>query len=194
MVTGKSFDETRVNAMIELADLVLAHNSGFDRKFLEKRFPLLEKKAWACTMEQIEWQREGATARSLDYLLFKIAGLFFPDAHRALNDAEATLGLLMTTLPVSGSTVFQELLDASRETTCRIAAIGAPYDSKEKLKARGYRWRDIPGKPKGWWKDVAYSTEREEISYLANEIYPGGNTKSVEISRIDASTRFSTRE
>ena len=32
------------------------------------------------------------------------------------------------------------------------------------------------------------------MTYLAKEIYPGGNTKSVDIGRVDAYERFSVRE
>jgi DNA polymerase-3 subunit epsilon len=36
--------------------------------------------------------------------------------------------------------------------------------------------------------------EREELAWLANEIYPRGTTDSVEITRVNALDRFSIRE
>lgn len=39
MVAGRSFDNERVAAMALDASLVIAHNAGFDRKFVETRFP-----------------------------------------------------------------------------------------------------------------------------------------------------------
>jgi DNA polymerase-3 subunit epsilon len=70
-----------------------------------------------------------------------------------------------------------------------------PFDKKDALKQRGYRWNDgSRGGTKGWWVSVSRDREAEELAFLAKEIYPGGNTTSVEISRIDAYSRFSVRE
>jgi len=40
----------------------------------------------------------------------------------------------------------------------------------------------------------AQDIEKVELTYLAEEIYPGGNTNSVGINKIDALARFSVRE
>ena len=79
--------------------------------------------------------------------------------------------------------------------TSRICAVGAPYDKMDILKQRGYRWNDgSNGGCKGWWADVPQHLEQNELKYLAKEIYPGGNTASIDINRIDAYARFSVRE
>ena len=194
MVAGQAFDDDRVNALAEQATLVIAHNAAFDRPFVEKRFPLFTNLAWACSLAQVNWQAERISARSLEYLLYKCGGWCI-NAHRALDDAEGLLGLLLGQLPVSGTPIFKALLERANETTSRVYAVGAPFDTKDLLKQRGYRWNDgSTGGCKAWWRDVPQEAEREELAYLAEEIYPGGNTRTVAISRIDAQSRFSVRE
>lgn len=194
MVAGQAFDDDRVNALAQQAALVIAHNAAFDRTFVERRFPQFANLAWACSLTQINWQAERITARSLEYLLYKCGGWCI-NAHRALEDAEGLLGLLLGQLPVSGTPIFKALLERAHETTSRVYAVGAPFDTKDMLKQRGYRWNDgSTGGCKAWWRDVPQEAEREELAYLAEEIYPGGNTKSVVIKRVDAQSRFSVRE
>jgi hypothetical protein len=38
---------------------VIAHNSGFDRKFAERYWSVFERKAWACSATEIEWRKHG---------------------------------------------------------------------------------------------------------------------------------------
>jgi DNA polymerase-3 subunit epsilon len=194
MVAGQVFDDGQVTAMAENASLVIAHNAAFDRKFVEARFPVFANLPWACTVSQINWQAERISSRTLEYLLYKCGG-YCINAHRALDDTEGLLGLLLGRLPVSDTPIFKALLEESAEVTSRICAVGAPFDKKDALKQRGYRWNDgSRGGTKGWWVSVSRDREAEELAFLAKEIYPGGNTTSVEISRIDAYSRFSVRE
>ena len=194
MVDGREFDDNAVNGLAERASLVIAHNAAFDRPFVEKRFPGFTGLDWGCSLAQIDWQAERISARTLEYLLYKCGGWCI-NAHRALEDAEGLLGLLLGRLPVSGTPVFKALLERAFETTSRIYAVGAPFDTKETLKQRGYRWNDGgAGGLKAWWRDLPQEAEQEELAWLAGKIYPNGNTRSVVIKRIDATARFSVRE
>ena len=194
MVAGQAFNDDRVNALAQEATLVIAHNAAFDRPFVEKRFQLFADLAWGCSLAQVNWQGERISARSLEYLLYKCGGWCI-NAHRAMDDAEGLLGLLLGYLPVSGTAIFKALLERAQERTSRVYAVGAPFDKKDLLKQRGYRWNDgSAGGCKAWWRDVTQEAEQEELVYLAEVIYPGGNTTAVEISRIDAYARFSVRE
>jgi len=193
MVSGKSFDEAHVCRLADQASLVIAHNAAFDRKFVEARYPVFSGMPWACSITQIDWHAERITTRVLEYLLFKFG--WFINAHRALDDAEGLLGLLLETLPVSGAPVFKALIDKYEEITAKICAVGAPFDKKDVLKQRGYRWNDgTQGGCKAWWTSVPGDMEREELTWLANEVYPRGITDSVEITRVNALDRFSIRE
>uniref|UniRef100_C6DYG6 Exonuclease RNase T and DNA polymerase III n=1 Tax=Geobacter sp. (strain M21) TaxID=443144 RepID=C6DYG6_GEOSM len=194
MVRGQAFDDPFINLLAEKSHLVIAHNAAFDRKFVEARFPAFTKLPWACTVSQIDWGAERVSSRTLEYLLFKTASLTI-NAHRALDDAEGVLGLLLERLPVTGAPIFQTLLKRAHEVTSRLYAVSAPFDKKDLLKDRGYRWSDgSQGGSKAWWRDVPAEAEPEELAYLASEIYPRGNTSAVQIMRCDAYARFSARE
>ena len=194
MLIGQAFDDDRVLNLTKQASLVIAHNAAFDRKFVESRFPLFTTLPWACSVSQIDWQAERISSRTLEYLLFKCGG-YYINAHRALEDAEGVLGLFLGQLPVSGTPIFNHLLEKSNEITSKIYAVNAPYDKKDILKQRGYRWSDgSRGECKAWWTTIPFKEEQQELDFLAREIYPGGNTDSVEVVRIDALSRFSVRE
>jgi DNA polymerase-3 subunit epsilon len=194
MVAGQEFDDDRVKGIAQRANLVIAHNAAFDRKFIEARFPFFARLPWACTVSQLNWNAERISSRTLEFLLYKCGG-YFINAHRALDDAEGVLGLLLARLPLSNKSIFSALLEKSGEMTSKICAVGAQFDEKDILKQRGYRWNDgSQGGCKGWWIDVSQDAEKDELGYLAKEIYPGGNTNSVVINRIVAFARFSIRE
>jgi DNA polymerase III subunit epsilon len=194
MLAGQAFDDDRITELAGTAHLVIAHNAAFDRKFVEYRFPSFAQMPWACSVSQIDWRKQRISSRTLEFLLYKCGG-YSIKAHRALDDAEGVLGLLLGDFPGTGEPIFKELLGRSWEVTSKICAVGAPFAMKDALKLRGYRWNDgADNGSKGWWVDVPQLLEKDEMSYLAREIYPGGNTRSVDISRIDAYARFSIRE
>jgi DNA polymerase-3 subunit epsilon len=192
MVHGQFFDDQQVNRIAEQASMVIAHNAGFDRKFVEVRFPVFSRLPWACTVTQINWQAERISTRILEYLLFKFG--WFIDAHRALNDAEGVVQLLLENLPVSNVSIFRVVLDTYEGITTKICAVGAPFDKKDQLKQRGYRWSDgTQGSCKAWWISVPGDLEKDELSWLDHEIYPRG-VEGLEISRVNAIDRFSVRD
>ena len=54
----------------------------------------------------------------------------------------------------------------------RIFAENSPFDMKDHLKARGYRWSDgSDGRPKSWWVELAEEVLDDELHYLRSEIY-----------------------
>jgi DNA polymerase III subunit epsilon len=193
MVRGQNLDDDQVNMLANQATVVIAHNAGFDRKFVEARFPIFTTLPWACSVNQINWQAERISTRVLEYLLFKF-GLFI-NAHRALDDAEGVLGILLRKLPVSKTPVFKALLNTYEEVTSKISAVGAPFDKKDILKQRGYRWNDgSQGGCKAWWISVPAVLENEELAWLTSEVYSDSSADRAEISRISALDRFSVRE
>jgi DNA polymerase III epsilon subunit-like protein len=100
MVAGQQIDPDEVSEFAGRADLVVAHNASFDRRFLERFCPPFCAKPWACSMAEIDWAAEGFEGTKLAYLA---AGFgFFFDRHRAANDCLAAVELLSQTLPRSG--------------------------------------------------------------------------------------------
>ena len=190
MVAGHELDSTAIDAFIESADLVVAHNASFDRRFLENFSPVFEMKPWACSIQQVDWRSEGFEGTRLGYL---VAGAgYFYDRHRALNDCYAAIELLAMPLPQSGEPAFRQLLEKARKPTWRIWASYAPFDLKDKLRERGYRWNaGGDGALRAWSIDVVEDLRETELTFLQTEIYH--REVDIPMRRIDAYTRFSSR-
>jgi DNA polymerase III subunit epsilon len=190
MVAGRSIDPAAVGSFAAGAALVIAHNAAFDRRFLERFCETFTTKAWACSMSQVDWAEEGHEGTKLAYLA---AGAgFFYDRHRATNDCMAAVALLGAPLPRSGRFALAQLLERARMPTWRVWAENSPFDLKDVLKARGYRWNgEGTGTPKAWFIDVADDARDAEVVFLKSEIYRG----EIELltRRIDAYDRFSDR-
>jgi DNA polymerase-3 subunit epsilon len=180
----------KVKALAESADLIVAHNAAFDRRFLERFSPAFEVKPWACSMSQVDWANEGYEGTKLAYLAMG-AGFFY-DRHRAANDCIAGIELLASPLPRTGMPAMRRLLDSARRPAWRIWAENAPFELKDELKRRGYRWNGEGGpSPKAWYVEVCDEAKGDELAYLRAVIYQA----EVEVSarRITAYERFSDR-
>lgn len=190
MVDGQVIDPQAVAAFAAPAALVIAHNAAFDRKFLERFSEVFNTKPWACSMCEVDWAAEGYEGAKLAYLASS-AGFFY-ERHRAAHDCLAALELLARTHPVSRRTGLAQLLDRARTPTWRIWAENSPFDFKDQLKARGYRWNgDNGGGPRAWYIDVADVAREAEIAFLQAEVYRG--EVHLLTRRVDAYDRFSDR-
>ena len=188
MVSGQSIDETKVRLIVEQSDLIFAHNAFFDRVMVEKHWPCFSKIPWACTFKSIDWLREGFSAGKLDHLGMQFG--WFYDGHTALADCEACLALLAQTLPKSGRRVLEVVREVAQQTEHLICAIDAPFDEKDTLHDRGYRWRPAELKNgKVWWTTCL---DREaEIEWLQSEIYR--YEKDIPTQEVTALSRYSNR-
>ena len=190
MVRGKTINSERVAEIAAPAALIIAHNANFDRKFAEKAFDVFSTKAWACSMTQIPWKQELFEGMKLEYLAMKSG--FFYDAHRAETDCHAGIELLSKPLPQSGVLALQTLLDEARKPTCRVWAENAPFDFKDILKGRGYKWNDgSDGRSKSWYCDIPEVGLEVELGYLRDEIFQ--REMDTPVVRISAFDRFSIR-
>lgn len=190
MVEGRVIDPAEVASFAAPASLVIAHNAAFDRRFLERFSTGLDTKPWACSMTQVNWVEEGHEGTKLAYLAMG-AGFFY-DRHRAAHDCAAGIALLDSVLPKSGERAMARLLQTARTPTWRVWAEGAPFDLKDVLKARGYRWNaEGLGGPKAWYVDVPEGGQGVERQFLQAEIFR--SEADPMMRRVDAFDRFSDR-
>lgn len=190
MVSGQRIDPDAVLSFISDAGLVVAHNANFDRKFAERYWPVFERKPWACLATEVEWRKHGFDGSRLGYLLAGV-GLFH-QAHRAIDDCRALLEILSSEIPKLSRSAFAVLVEQARQKTIRIWAEQSPFELKDMLKKRGYRWNDgSDGRPRSWYVDVDEARQLDEIEFLRRNIY----LRDVDprIQYLSAMNRFSSR-
>ena len=187
MVAGKRINDAEVEALIAGVSLVVAHNAGFDRPFVEERFPIFATKAWACSFMQIPWSEEGIGSAKLEFIAYSFG--FHFTGHRATADCHALLEVLQQHLPVSGSKAMQVLLQNARGSELKVSALGSPFESKDLLKERAYRWN---ADMKVWAKSIPKQNLDDEVSWLRDFVYAGKSFR-LELEKMTFMNRFSNR-
>ena len=193
MVEGQRLDEAEIARLLDGVALVIAHNAGFDRKFLEPRLSLFATLPWACSWQEVPWSEAGIESSKLEYLAYRYG--FFYDGHRAEIDCLALLEVLRRPLARPGAaeasvTALKRLLDSAREPSFRLWANNSPFESKDLLRKRGYWW-DAPLR---CWSRELWSREEvaAELAWLKEAVY-GGRSMALDLDEFDARTRYSSR-
>jgi len=191
MVKGQSIDIDVVKSLLSNAVIVIAHSASFDRPFCENFLDEFKDISWGCSIADINWQEEGIEGVKLEYLAYKYG--FFFEGHRATIDCQAGIEILSRPLPKTGEPALKRLLESARRTDIRLWAEGAPFDQKDALKKRGYRWSPGEnGKHKAWYLDLSENELENEMIYLNTHIYPRIISK-LPTDRINAKIRYSRR-
>jgi DNA polymerase-3 subunit epsilon len=191
-VKGQKLNEEKIKDMVARADLIVAHNAGFDRPFVENRLDVFEHKAWACSFQGINWKAQGLGSAKLEFLCSELG--WFYDAHRAQVDCHALLRVLSSPLQSDSQEVsttgLQQLFKASENARTIVKAFGSPFETKDLLKARGYRW-DAEAKV---WSTAVKSAEAldAEAEWLKTKIYAGRSAR-IGLETQDARVQFSSR-
>ncbi len=186
-VAGKRLDEARIAELMQGVDLVIAHNAGFDRPFVERRLPAFAQLPWACSWAEMDWEAEGRSSAKLENLALAL-GLFY-DAHRAETDCHALLRVLSQACS-DGRTGLAHLVQRSGQDSFRLQATQAPFEAKDLLKERGYRWN---AQERVWVTTLGSEQAlRDEAHWLRNEVYQRRGV-SVRLERLDARVRHAQR-
>jgi DNA polymerase-3 subunit epsilon len=167
-LVNQRVDWLAVERLIALSEVIVAHNATFDRAFIEKYVPLSAAKLWACSLRQIDWPAKGFGVQKLDIL--SIFHGFFTDAHRALNDANALLNLLRMQDTGSHAPYLKELLTNAHRPFVKVTALYSPFETKDLLKQRRYRWDPAQ---KAWYKHLYKDALTAEVEWLESSIYQG---------------------
>ncbi|MDX5028760.1 hypothetical protein SHY53_11305, partial [Streptococcus suis] len=76
--------------------------------------------------------------------------------------------------------------------TVRVWALGAPFEVKDLLRERGYRWNvGEDGRPRAWHREVERDQVEAELRYLDDLGFPDALEPMV--TEVDAYIRFSDR-
>jgi len=167
MVAGQTIDDRIAGSLFRSAEICIAHNAAFDRLFIDRRLPDCAEMAWACSLQEVDWRRRGfdGTGRALGWLLTQCG--WFNEAHRTEADVDAVLAILQHE-SIDGTTALAELLANANQPSWLISAVGAHFDVKDSLKARGYRWN---GNDTVWYRHIADAVRDEELAWLADNVY-----------------------
>ncbi len=172
-LAGQAIDDELAIKLLSSCDVIVAHNAAFDRPYVEKRLPAIAGQAWACSCHDLDWRALGFEGRALSHLLMQ-AGWYY-EAHRAETDVLALLHLLAHGL-ADGATVLAKLVAAAERSTYRVHAIDSPFDSKDRLKARGYSWNAVL---RFWWREIGSEQLVAEQQWLKSEVYTGWGEPAV---------------
>lgn len=188
MVRGKRISDQQVEAFLRDVHVVVAHNAAFDRPFVENRWPVFETLDWSCSIKDVPWKEEGFGSAKLEYLL-QTQGLFY-EAHRAETDCWALLELLSRRLPQRQQPVLLSLLESLNQAQFKLYALGSPFESKDLLKMRGYRWAP---ELKCWTRLLtSEDLVQEEKAWLRRRVY-GERKAVVEVESLGGRVRYSQR-
>jgi len=165
-VVGQAIDWNIVASFFSRASIVIAHNAEFDRAFLTAHWQRTNSAPanmphWACSMRHIDWKKHNFNTQALNYLAAD-HGFVNPFAHRALFDCATTFRLI--------SPYLKELIARSYEREVVVKAVNSPFESKDVLRARGYRWDP---NERCWGKVIAESGLNDERQFLAADVYKG---------------------
>ncbi len=214
MVAGQRIDDGSVASLLDGVGLVIAHNAGFDRKFLEPRLPVFASMPWACSWAEVPWSEVGIESSKLEYLAYRYG--FFFEGHRAEIDCRALLEVLrrpFVRMPIrsdasldggavlggvghgaeSGAnpSALKVLLESARAPSFRLWAMGSPFESKDVLRKRGYWWEAAK---RCWYGEFRSREEIEdELAWLKETVF-GGKSVTLELEEFDARTRYSGRD
>lgn len=185
-LAGQSISDTEVAEFLDQVRLVIAHNAGFDRPFVERRLPQFANLPWACSISDVGWRDLGFSSSSMDYLAYK-HGFFF-DGHRALVDSLAGVQILASSENGTGRTALGLLRENALLNSVRLWAENSPFESKDVLRERRYRWNP---EARAWWTEVPEEQHEAELEWLAANVYK----RQVELPffRVTARERYSLR-
>lgn len=165
LLAGKQIDWVRVAAFLTRCKWVIAHNAGFDWRFVNaslRRAGLsMPETVWCCSMDHAEW--DGLTGRSSSLQLLGFWHGFWFQGHNAVQDVEA-----LYTIFSGRPDVMSQALERADRPDFRVFAAGSRYDENALLKERDYRW---DAGARCWWKAAPDRVEAEvEAVWLADNL------------------------
>ena len=179
-VKGCSIDWDKVSEILNISQLIVAHNASFDRPFVEKHCNLSKTKIWACSIQDVDWMERGFKNKKQELLC--IWHGFYYGSHRAMIDVDALIHLVINPAYKDRKPIL-ELIQNARKPWVKVFASNSKIEDKDILKQNKYRWN--PEK-KVWHKTITSSDIENERIWLNENIYKGNfSGQFVEILPVD---------
>ena len=172
-VKGHKLTKEIFDHAYEGAELSIAHNAKFDRKFIDKFYR--SDIIWGCSLADLDLRAKYVIpAASLGVALAYIKDWYFGH-HDALEDCWALVHLL------NEDDHLKTVIEKSFVPNYDVYAISSPFESKDRLKLRGYKWKN---ETKCWYYPRADEDKmEEERDWLKEEL--GVTAQCIEVSRFD---------
>lgn len=154
VLAGHVFPMEEIDSYVSGCNIIIAHNAGYDRKICERHFPTWAKRMnWACSIEDYDWSGI-SPSRSLECIAMFLG--YFYEAHRACADVDTLTAILSLKEPESDVAFFSRIIENAKKPTTRLYAINSPFDAKDRLKARSYKW---DANRRVWYRDFRSEVE-----------------------------------
>jgi len=181
MLHDQKIDREKATALFEQAEVILCYNAGNIRPFLDREFPCVKDKVFACCRNQIDWPAKDFECRVLGHLTMEHGWWY--DSLRANVESSVVTQLLNEVDEDSGNTYMDELIKRAEEPLIVVQADVAPRDRRLLKKERFFWDRD-----KGvWQRCMGTSTLARVKSSLAAKGFEG---ELEEVETLPASDRF----
>lgn len=148
------------------ADVIFAHNTAFDKtvynsQVLMQNLPPLSEKEWVCTYTEIPYPAKYRCKQLSHLALDHGLKMDHRQMHRATDDVELMLELLL-------QYDFTSVMEYAREPW-KVLKADVSFHDKDKAKALGYSWEQLRGVdeifPKTWVKRVKLrQVEQEKLA------------------------------
>jgi DNA polymerase III subunit epsilon len=170
---GKAF------GILNSAQMIVCHNTKFDRSFLVKQMPMLTKKVWGCSQSQIDWLEDGMEKNNL--IILCMAHGFYYDAHKALDDCLATT-VLMRCKSRDGRFYLKHIMDDLKKPKTKVIVRGNDYNQKELWKEEGFAWDFDKQAQVAFFDGPADEVEKEVVKDLEKKRLSFENIECVKIT------------
>lgn len=180
-VKGAKPDYELITEIISSADFIVAHNAGFDRKFIDKLLPELSGMEWTCSMTEYDWRAAGYETKALRYLVME-HGYFF-DGHRASVDAIATAWLMYCNFEAA-----KAVFGAVDREDYTLRVLGNSFSIKDELKQMGFSFSDDSQFGKHWFSGGLSFNECEELeTWIRTQM---GHRGGFHVDKVNSSNRY----